>query len=49
MPTSNWELCLRLGHLDQPPAYVDATGAELECGRCGLRWHESRDGVTTVR
>ena len=22
--------------------------AELQCGRCGLRWHESRSGEATV-
>lgn len=42
MPMSDWEICLRVGHLDMPPLYVDETGAELQCGRCGIRWHESR-------
>ncbi len=49
MTTSDWEMCLRVGHLEMPPLHVDETGAELRCGRCGLRWHESRSGVTTAR
>ncbi len=41
------DLCLQVGHYPTPER-IDETGAEIQCIRCGLRWHEARDGSTTV-
>ncbi|SEC81391.1 Uncharacterised protein (plasmid) [Tsukamurella tyrosinosolvens] len=44
--TAPHDLCQMLGHTPEPER-IDETGADVKCGRCGLRWHESRDGEST--
>lgn len=40
------DLCKMLDHTPEPER-IDETGADVVCTRCGLRWHESRDGTYT--